>query len=186
MHVVVSGLPASGKSTIGRTLAERLELPFLDKDDFLEARFAAQPVPTPADRTRLSRECDAAFFDAARAASGAVLCSHWRWPDTEDTSGTPTDWLRDLPGVVVEVHCVCSPDTAARRFVQRQRHPAHHDERFTEAELRSIFAVLASRGPLHIGRLVTVDTDRDVDDEGLQKRVEQAITPSRRGARGPD
>ena len=37
--VVVSGLPASGKSTLGRALAAAWALPFIDKDEILEALF---------------------------------------------------------------------------------------------------------------------------------------------------
>ncbi len=35
--VVVTGLPASGKSTIARQLCAALALPLLDKDELLEA-----------------------------------------------------------------------------------------------------------------------------------------------------
>ena len=42
--VVVSGLPASGKSTVARTLAGALGLPLLDKDVFLEALFASDGI----------------------------------------------------------------------------------------------------------------------------------------------
>jgi shikimate kinase len=37
-HVVLVGLMASGKSTVGRLLAQRLGRPFVDNDDALEAR----------------------------------------------------------------------------------------------------------------------------------------------------
>ncbi len=41
-HVVVMGLMASGKSSVGRTLAAHLHRPFLDNDELLEARYGAQ------------------------------------------------------------------------------------------------------------------------------------------------
>jgi shikimate kinase / 3-dehydroquinate synthase len=34
--VVVTGLPGAGKTTVGRALAAALDVPFLDKDDFLD------------------------------------------------------------------------------------------------------------------------------------------------------
>src|SRR5687767_9702466 len=37
-HIVVVGLMGSGKSTVGRALAEHLGLAFLDNDELLEAR----------------------------------------------------------------------------------------------------------------------------------------------------
>ena len=39
--IVVSGLPGSGKSTLGQQLATALGLPFLDKDTILERLFEA-------------------------------------------------------------------------------------------------------------------------------------------------
>ena len=39
LFVIVSGLPASGKSTIAVGLAEDLRLPLMDKDAYLEALF---------------------------------------------------------------------------------------------------------------------------------------------------
>ncbi|MDW5444075.1 shikimate kinase [Polaromonas sp. SM01] len=37
-HISLVGLPGSGKSTVGRQLAKRLGLPFLDSDHVIEAR----------------------------------------------------------------------------------------------------------------------------------------------------
>lgn len=37
-HVVLVGLPGSGKSTVGRLVAARLEAPFVDLDRLIEAR----------------------------------------------------------------------------------------------------------------------------------------------------
>ena len=39
MHLLVTGIPASGKSTIARALAEKLGLEIWDKDDILEDLF---------------------------------------------------------------------------------------------------------------------------------------------------
>jgi len=36
-YIILTGLPASGKSTLGRAVAAALGLPMLDKDDILEA-----------------------------------------------------------------------------------------------------------------------------------------------------
>lgn len=43
-HVVLVGLSGSGKSTIGRTLADRLGRPFLDTDGLIVGR-AGTPIP---------------------------------------------------------------------------------------------------------------------------------------------
>ena len=42
--MVVSGLPGSGKTTIGRRLAAALSLPLIDKDDILDRLFETKGV----------------------------------------------------------------------------------------------------------------------------------------------
>ena len=44
LFVVVSGLPASGKTTLARRLASVLELPLIDKDDILDRLFAERGI----------------------------------------------------------------------------------------------------------------------------------------------
>ncbi|RZL69986.1 MAG: shikimate kinase, partial [Rhodococcus sp. (in: high G+C Gram-positive bacteria)] len=38
MTLVLVGLPGSGKSSVGRRLAQRLDLPFFDSDTVIEQR----------------------------------------------------------------------------------------------------------------------------------------------------
>ena len=52
--VVVSGLPASGKTTVGRALSHGLSLPLIDKDDILEAMFDSPCSTASAARTGTS------------------------------------------------------------------------------------------------------------------------------------
>lgn len=52
--VIVSGLPASGKSRLGAVLAPLLCLPMLDKDAFLEALFEGDGVGDATDAQALA------------------------------------------------------------------------------------------------------------------------------------
>ena len=56
--VVISGLPGSGKTTLGRRLAPALNLVLIDKDDILDRLFEAKGVGNAAWRRALSRESD--------------------------------------------------------------------------------------------------------------------------------
>jgi predicted kinase len=166
--VIVTGLPGSGKTTLGRALAAELGLPFFDKDDILETLFDHVGVASPDDRGRLSRASDAVMESLADASTGAVLTSHWRREELSAVSGTPTAWLRDQPaGTVVEVYCDCPPALAAQRFVERTRHPGHVDGDRTAEDLRAQFEPLAALGPWQLGALVRVDTTRPVDAAAL-------------------
>ena len=157
--VIVSGLPASGKSTLGRAIASALNLSFLDKDEILEGLFDRVGVGDSVWRTKLSRTADEVLCREAHALPGAVVTSWWRHRESKSESGTPTDWLSSLPGDLVELYCACSPYTAANRFFGRNRHAGHLDGRYTHADLLEQFRQQSSLGPLAVGRLVRVDTE---------------------------
>lgn len=159
----MSGLPCSSKTTLARLLAPTLGLPVIDKDDILEELFESQGVGDTAWRRKLSRESDALFESRAKESAGAILVSFWHVAGMAADSGTPAEWLAGLAGGIVEVHCSCSPEIAAERFVRRQRHPGHLDAAASyDAVLRSMRAIPRC-GMLDIGRRVTVDTSATVD-----------------------
>ena len=162
-HLIISGLPASGKSTLARRLAPVLGLPVIDKDDLLEALFAARGVGDAAWRAALSREADERFRHAAERGGGACLVSWWRHPRGPADTGTPTRWLGALAAPPLEVHCVCPAAVAAARFVARRRHPGHLDGTKTAEEVAERFAALAELGPLGYGPVLPVATDGVVD-----------------------
>lgn len=91
MFVVMSGLPGSGKTTLGRQLGAALGLDVLDKDDFLEAHFADYAEIDSTLRSTLSRLADAELQERALSASSAVLVSFWRREQVSSTAGTPTE-----------------------------------------------------------------------------------------------
>ena len=173
--VIVTGLPASGKSTIGRTVAAGLALPFLDKDEFLESLFCDTGPYDLDHRRTLSRLADESFRSRALACAGAVLASWWRHPGSSVDSGTPSDWLTTLPGPAVEIHCRCDPAVAAERFFVRRRQPGHLDGQRSRAQLLVQFREQSVLGPLGLGFLIDVDTSGAVDQEALLRRVVQAF-----------
>ncbi len=164
--VVVSGLPGSGKSTLGRTIATALARPFIDKDDFLERSLERHATVDAELRFRLSRDADDEMRSAAEASQGAVLVSFWRREEVSPTAGTPTEWLRALPNVV-EVYCTCSVAAAADRFLSRARHHGHGDAARSRADLVRQFDALVALGPIGLGSVIPVDTEQRVDIDAL-------------------
>lgn len=172
-HVVVTGLPASGKSTLARRLGPLLGLPVIDKDDILEQLLPVGPFD-PDVRQALSRQADEMLRARVAVSAGAIVVSFWRRRELSDTSGTPWSWLECMAGVV-EVHCVCSVDTAAERFRKRRRHPGHGDLRWDRDELRQGFALQQSLGPLGVGgHTFHVDTEGTVDAMALAALIRDA------------
>jgi predicted kinase len=168
MFVVMSGLPGSGKSTLGRQLGATLGLDVLDKDDFLEAHFADYDAIDSTLRSTLSRRADAELQERALSVSSAVLVSFWRRERVSSSAGTPTEWLGSLPNVV-EVFCECGPEVAEARFRSRVRHNGHRDADRTD--LVAQFEALVRQGPLKIGRLVVANTETTIDVAELARQV---------------
>lgn len=174
--VVVSGLPGSGKTTLARQLAPALGLPLLDKDDILERLFESKGIGDTAWRRALSRESDVVLQKEAAASSGAVLTSMWHVPGMAADSGTPTAWLLELSKLLVHVRCVCSPETAAARFLQRKRHAGHLDGSATFADVLRGLRSQAHLGALDIGPRVDADTTGENDIDGVIGEIRTGFT----------
>ncbi len=153
-YLVVSGVPGSGKSTVARALAKGLNWPCFDKDDYLEILFKIHGCQDPQQRQVLSREADVLFQEAASENDFAVLDSFWQAPTSQSMSGTPTGWLVSTHIRVLEVFCRCPADTAAIRFLDRKRHPSHHDYHWTMDSLVSQYGRLERDLPLNLGEVV--------------------------------
>jgi hypothetical protein len=173
--VVVSGIPGCGKSTVGRALAEHLDIPYLDKDEILESLFYGLECPDEETRHRLSRAADQKFQAKALSCTKAVLDSFWRHPSADTRSGTPSGWLIAPEVHSVEVLCRCPPELAATRFLKRTRHVGHLDSAWTHASLVAQSQALLHRLPLGVGALIEVDTTDTFDPKQLATRVRLAL-----------
>lgn len=174
--VIVTGLPASGKTTLARTLAAELGFVFLDKDDVLEDLYESRGAASWEQRKTLSRESDRIFMAEAQCQDDAVLVSHWRPLGDTGESGTPTEWLADTYDMLLEVTCLCQVETALRRFTERVRHLGHIDRQRNADDLAARFAAWAAVFPLGLGSQIQVATDRAVDMEALARRARKALS----------
>lgn len=175
--VVISGLPGSGKTTLGRRLAPALTLPLIDKDDSLDRLFESKGVGDAAWRRALSRESDVIFQREAANSNGAILVSFWHLPGMPSDSGTPTNWLDTPSHQVVNVHCACELDVAASRFLQRRRHPGHLDAESSLSEVLAALRKLTQLPPLDVGRRIDVDTFREPNLQDVVRAIRGALEP---------
>jgi hypothetical protein len=166
--VVVSGLAASGKTTVAVPLARALGVPLIAKDAIKEALFDAVGVGDWEWSKTLSRAADAAMVRIAQDLDAAVLDNFW-YAETVD------DLLSPLPRPIVEVFCRCAPKVAHDRFRTRTRHPGHVDHE-RDPELLPVFIRRSHKLPLRmLGPVVEVDTERPVDVDSLTARVLAAV-----------
>jgi predicted kinase len=158
--VLITGAPATGKSTLARHLAGTLRLPLITKDGIKEVLGDALGA---ADRDR-SKELGAASHALLYAVTGWLLdagagaiveSNFWR--------GVAEPGLQPLVtrSRAVIIHCEVSDDAVMRRFAARgssgKRHPVHFDG----AELPSLRKILRQGrfDPLDIDApLLRVDT----------------------------
>jgi len=169
--VVVTGLPASGKSTIARQISAALALPLLDKDEILESLFDELGIGDAAWRATLSRAADRILVTLARRTHAAVIVSWWRHPSSSAQSGTSPQWLMSLQPAPVEVHCRCAAEVAVERFFARRRHAGHLDASKDRSHELGRFEQAAFLGPLAFGPCIEVDTNGVVDVDGLIQRL---------------
>jgi glucokinase len=175
LFVVISGLPGSGKTTLGRRLAPVLNLPLIDKDEILDRLFESKGIGDAAWRRTLSRESDVILQNEAASSSGAILASFWHLRGMPSDSGTPTDWLDAPSHYVVNVHCACELEVAASRFLQRRRHPGHLNGDSSSAEVLVSLRKLTQLPPLDIGQRIDVDTSQEPNLTDVVRAIRDAL-----------
>ena len=143
----------------------------LDKDDILEDLFNKEGVGDVHWRTLLSRTADEILQERARQSESSVIVSWWRHPASTLDSGTSIEWLSELRGNLIEVNCICDPAIAVERFKSRKRHGGHLDQLKANSDLLPAFQQQAALGPLGIGRLVKVNTEENVNLEGVLAQI---------------
>ena len=178
--VIISGAPATGKTTLGRRLAAELRLPFIGKDDIKETLFETLGW---SDRA-WSRKLGGATYELLyhlfevelRVGRSFVAESNFR----PNSDGARWQALQRRYGFKA-FQVLCATDREAlleryhRRTISGERHPGHVDHMVLD-EMRANLD-LAEFGALPLdGSVVEIDTTdfASVDYAGLLAEVKAA------------
>ncbi|MFG2723981.1 AAA family ATPase [Streptomyces canus] len=165
--VLVTGAHGVGKSTLAVPLAEELRFPLPAKDHIKETLHDSLDAPADlASSRRLGAAAMRLLWALAARCPEAVLEANFlpRHPETRPH-------LDSLAATVVEVHCACPPEEAARRYAERAAttHPVH-----VVRELSPEVLAQYDR-PLGYGPVITVDTTRPTDPPVIAAQVRRAF-----------
>jgi predicted kinase len=168
VFIVVSGPPASGKSTLAPWIAVEFDLPLIAKDTIKDALMSVLPVPDVEVSRQLGHAAVQAMLAIAAASpSGAVLESNFY-------RSFAVKNLRQLPGVIVEVFCRCDRHVAACRYRTRAgtRHSGHFDQIRTADELWNDEISEPVAGGWTV---IEVDTNHPADLPGVAARIRETL-----------
>lgn len=166
-NVVLVGLSGSGKSAVGRALAERLKRPFLDFDDEIERRAGLGIPAIFAERGEGHfREMERELTEDCRQLSGMVLAPGAGWI-------TSPGLLAALRPPAKVIYLKVRPEQAARRMAEgRVTRPllARAGNPATTLE-----KMLKEREPMYAKADATVNTEM-YDMERLIDRLASVVT----------
>jgi hypothetical protein len=163
--VLVTGPPASGKTTLAKPLARQLGLPLLGKDTIKEALFDTLGTGGRAWSRRLGAASYTVLLALAGELPATVLDANF-YPDHGP------GLLQACPRPI-EVFCRCPAAEIERRFTRRApaRHPGHVDH-ILDAQLKA--ALDGGVGPLGLGGpVLEVNTSSPVDVTAVAGWVKQ-------------
>lgn len=163
--VMVNGLPGSGKSTLCKQLADRLQAPGISKDRVRE--ILADVLGNHTVDGNIGAVAMETVWALAGEISGLVVVESW-WFRPRDLEYVRNGLETVGAGSVVEVWCDVPLEIARQRYSARKRHEVHRDDRDMTAE----WSAWAADGiPLGIGPVVHVNTAMPVDVDSLVDRV---------------
>jgi predicted kinase len=166
MHLVVSGAPATGKSTVSVALSRGLDLPVLSLDVIKEALADSLGLGDEAWSDTLGDAAGEVVFRLAHSVPGSIAEGWWR----RDRRQRAIEVFRGR----LEVFCTCDPAVAVARAKGRvgvDRHPIHRDV-INPRALDPLADLVAEAAPLGLGAgLVKIDTTTDIDEQALLEDV---------------
>jgi predicted kinase len=169
MVVVVTGIPASGKTTLATVLGARLGWPLMSKDVVKEALFDALGTGDLQWSQRLGRAGHVVMYSLAATMPRVILEAHFQ-------RGVAEPELLALNRRIVQIYCRCPVDLAADRYRRRIEDPARHAGHLPEHQSDQVIEQWLNDPPTPLdlpnALFVEVDTTRPVDIETVAASIQ--------------
>ncbi len=179
--VVVTGPPASGKTTLGRRMAADLSVPFLAKDAIKESLYDSLGWTDKAGSRKLGVASFGVLYVVLSELLAVGVSAVIEAPFDPEMAAKELETLRGrYPFELVQVLCWAEGQTLIERYRSRNgsgdRHPGHIQTDLL-ADVEEYLAV-GKRDPVAIeGAILEVDTTGPVDYEVVLEDVTRAIGP---------
>jgi predicted kinase len=142
MLIIVTGLPCSGKTNLGRRISSQFKIPFISKDGFKERLFDTLGWSDRAWSKKLSGASYEMMFyvleELLEVGQACVLEANF---DPQLHSEPLAKITQKFQTQVLQIHCVTQPEILLERFKSRwnsgERHPGHADH-VTMPEMESL------------------------------------------------
>ena len=173
--MIVTGPPASGKSTLAARLARDLSLPAITKDGIKEVLLDAIGAVDVESSRRVGRAAWTVFWQLVEVEAAAGRSVIVEGNIARESGELQLTWLAERYDIrPLQVHCFAPIEVLYRRYEQRigERHPGHGDADRLPA-LRPSLDPSLYRLLIH-GALISVDTSSfdDVDYESIRQAVQ--------------
>lgn len=158
--VVVTGIPASGKTTLATALSTQLGWPLISKDVVKEALFEALGTGDLQWSQLLGRAGHVVMYSLAATFPKVILESHFQ-------RGIAEPELLALNRPIAQIYCQCPVDLAAERYRRRIHDPGRHAGHLPEHQSDQVIERWMNDVPTPLdlpnALLVKVDTSGPVD-----------------------
>jgi len=165
-HVVLIGLPGSGKTTVGKLVADALKSPFVDIDAIV-ARKEGRPISMifAEKGESVFRELERVEMEAALGGVPAIIAPGGGWAAQQGA-------LSSVQQRGLVVYLKARADTAASRAAPQGNRPVLMGED-PSSQMREL---LKEREPFYVLADATVETDRKAPAKVVEELVRLART----------